>query len=525
MSTRKTTWFYGALIAMASLAIGMVIASRLDMTPSSAAQALATTAPPPMNSAPVTGPLDAQTFRNIAQTQSPIVVSIRTTATRRTQEMTDFFGGDEFFRRFFGQPDGRGGQGGQGGGGGGQGSNRRGGGGSGQPEETFGAGTGFIIEKSGLIVTNNHVVENATKISVEILGDDEPYDAKVVGRDPLSDSALIELVKKPVRGLPEAKFGDSDQMQPGDWVMAIGNPFGLDHTVSVGVISALSRQFPVANQRNIYMLQTDAAINPGNSGGPLLNLRGEVIGINTAILTGTGQNLGIGFAVPINIVRELLPQLRTGRITRGMIGVSILQGPISQAAAEERGLKDRKGAIVSSVSNGSPSEKAGVKPGDVVVEFNNKPITNDRTLVDLVVATKPGTTVPVKVIRDGASKTLNVTVGELNLDAEASNGEDTSPGDLSKDFGLTLDDVTPAIARKLRLPAGVSGAFVTEIRPRSPAARAAITEGDVIIRIGRTDVEGATEAVRLLQKVQPGQAIGVMYIREGQQLFTTMRRE
>src|SRR5262245_17492577 len=168
--------------------------------------------------------------------------------------------------------------------------------------------------------------------------------------------------------------------------MAIGNPVGLDHTVSVGVISALSRQFPVANQRNIYMLQTDAAINPGNSGGPLLNLRGEVIGINTAILTGTGQNLGIGFAVPINIVRELLPQLRTGKITRGMIGVSIMQGPISQATAEAIGLKDRKGAIVSAVTAGSPSEKAGLKPGDVVMEFNGKPVLNDRALVDSVVA-------------------------------------------------------------------------------------------------------------------------------------------
>jgi serine protease Do len=519
MSTRKTTWFYGALIAMASLAIGMVIASRLDMTPASSAQALATSAPPPMNSAPVTGALDAQTFRNIAQTQSPIVVSIRTTATRRTQEMTDFFGGDDFFRKFFGQPDGRGGQGGQGG------QGRRGQGGNAQPEESYGAGTGFIIDKAGFIVTNNHVVENATKISVEILGDDEPYDAKVVGRDPLSDSALIELVKKPERALPEARFGDSDQMQPGDWVMAIGNPFNLDHTVSVGVISALSRQFPVANQRNIYMLQTDAAINPGNSGGPLLNLRGEVIGINTAILTGTGQNLGIGFAVPINIVRELLPQLRTGKITRGMIGISIMQGPISQATAEAIGLKDRKGAIVSSVSGGSPSEKAGIKPGDVVLEFNGKPVPNDRALVDMVVATRPGSTVPLKVLRDGEPRTLNVTVGELNLDAEASTNDEPAPGDLSKDFGLTLDDVTPTIARRLKLPAGVSGAIVSEVRPRSPAARAAITEGDVVIRIGRTDVAGATEAVRLLQKVQPGQAIGVMYIREGQQLFTTMRRE
>jgi serine protease Do len=358
-----------------------------------------------------------------------------------------------------------------------------------------------------------------------MMGDDEQYDAKVVGRDPLSDSALIELVKKPSRPLPEAKFGDSDQIQPGDWVMAIGNPFGLDHTVSVGVISALSRQFPVSAGRNIYMLQTDAAINPGNSGGPLLNLRGEVIGINTAILTGTGQNLGIGFAVPINIVRELLPQLRTGKITRGMIGVAIQPGPISQATAEALGLKDRKGAVVSSVNPGSPAEKGGMKPGDVVTEFNGKTIANDRSLVDLVVSTKPGSTVPVKVIRDGSTKTLNVTIGELNLDAESGQTDEAQPGDLSKDFGLTLDDLTPALARRLKLPAGVSGALVTEVSPRGAAARAGVQEGDVITRVGRTDVASATDAVKLLQKVQAGQAIGVMVYREGQEIFTTMRRQ
>ena len=248
---------------------------------------------------------------------------------------------------------------------------------------------------------------------MEIFGEDDgvEFNAKVVGRDPLTDSALIELTEKPSRALPEARFGDSEQMQPGDWVMAIGNPFGLDHTVTVGVISALGRQFNVAPQRSVYMLQTDAAINPGNSGGPLLNLRGEVVGINTAILSDRASNLGIGFAVPINIVRELLPQLRTGKITRGMIGVSIQGAPISPAQAEAMGLKERKGAVVSTVAPNGPAAKAGLEPGDVVTEFNGRPVNNDRALVEMVVATKPGTTVPVKVIRDGAAKSLNVTVG------------------------------------------------------------------------------------------------------------------
>ena len=239
------------------------------------------------------------------------------------------------------------------------------------------AGTGFIIDKAGFILTNNHVVEGATKIKVSLYGedDDQEYDAKVVGRDPLTDSALIELTEKPDHTLPEVKFGDSSQMQPGDWVMAIGNPFGLAHTVSVGVISALERPFPVAEGRSAQVLQTDAAINPGNSGGPLLNLRGEVIGINTAIYTDAPQqgNIGIGFAIPINTVRELLPQLRTGKITRGRIGVSV--GSIPRDAVDEFGLKDRKGAVVQSVAPDSAASKAGLEPGDVIVGFNGKPVS------------------------------------------------------------------------------------------------------------------------------------------------------
>jgi serine protease Do len=520
MSTRKTTWFYAALIAMASVAIGMVIASRLDMTAPSSAQGIVA---PAMNSAPISGAVDAQTFRNIAKAQSPMVVSIRTTATRRTQEMTEFFG-DDLFRRFFGQPDGAQPRGNTPGAPGGPGGRRN----PQQPEETYGAGTGFIVDKAGFILTNNHVVENATKITVEIFGEDDgaEFNAKVVGRDPLTDSALIELTEKPTRALPEARFGDSEQMQPGDWVMAIGNPFGLDHTVTVGVVSALGRQFTVAPQRSVYMLQTDAAINPGNSGGPLLNLRGEVVGINTAILSDRASNLGIGFAVPINIVRELLPQLRTGKITRGMIGVSIQGSPISVAQAEAMGLKDRKGAVVSTVAQGGPAAKAGLEPGDVVTEFNGRPVNNDRALVEMVVATKPGTTVPVKVIRDGAAKSLNVTVAELDLEGETGDAEtESGETDVAQGFGIVLEDITPAIARRLRLPAGVAGALVSEVRPRSVAARQGITEGDVIVRLGRAEIAGADDAMAELQKVQVGQAIGVRLYRGGQEMFFTLRKE
>jgi len=299
MSTGKTTLFYSFLIMVASLAVGMVIASRLDLTPSSSAQSAAVAAPP-MNSAPLSGPVDASTFRNIAKAMSPAVVNIRSTSKQRAQEMTEFFGGgggnnDDLLERFFGGQQGRPRQ------------QRP------REQETQAAGTGFVINKAlGYILTNNHVVEGATKVEVNFLGEESDvyHEAKIVGRDPLTDSALIQLIDKK-SDLFEVKFGDSSQMQPGDWVMAIGNPFGLAHTVSVGVISATARSFPIADQRFADVLQTDAAINPGNSGGPLLNARGEVVGINTAIYTDSRQagNIGIGFAIPINSVRELIPQL------------------------------------------------------------------------------------------------------------------------------------------------------------------------------------------------------------------------
>jgi serine protease Do len=300
MSNRKTTLFYVVLVAVASMAIGMVIASRMDLSPASSAQTMAM---PAMNSAPLTGKIDAETFRAIAKAASPFVVNIRTEQRQRTQEMSEFFGGDEFFRRFFGQDQPQPQQ------------QRR------APREnvTESAGTGFIIDGAGLILTNNHVVEGATRIQVGFFGgnDGEYYEAKVVGRDPLTDSALIELTQKPGGQLAVAQFGDSDKIEPGDWVMAIGNPFNLGHTVTVGILSAKGRPFfPVAG-REQPMLQTDAAINPGNSGGPLLNIRGEVIGINTAILSDsqTSGNVGIGFAIPINNAKSAIDDF----ITKGKV--------------------------------------------------------------------------------------------------------------------------------------------------------------------------------------------------------------
>jgi serine protease Do len=517
MSTGKTTLFYSFLIMVASLAVGMVIASRLDLTPASSAQGAVGTAPP-MNSAPLSGPVDAGTFRNIAKAMSPAVVNIRSTSKQRAQEMTEFFGGgggnDDLLERFFG---------------GGQ--NRQ------RPQrpreqETQAAGTGFVINKSlGYILTNNHVVQDATKVEVNFLGEetDVYHEAKIIGRDPLTDSALIQLVDKK-NDLIEVKFGDSAQMQPGDWVMAIGNPFGLAHTVSVGVISATARSFPIAEQRFADVLQTDAAINPGNSGGPLLNARGEVVGINTAIYTDSRQqgNIGIGFAIPINNVRELIPQLITGKVSRGVIGVSVTAIPAD--ALTEFGLKERKGALVGTVSRGRPAAKAGIEPGDIILEFNGKAVKNRDELVATVIATRPGSTVPVKILRDKQEKTLSITVDELDLEDEGNRAAEQRTAvepdeEPSQGFGITLSALNAETARRLRAPADVQGVLVSEVEQGSPAFRAGIARGDIITRVNRQPVRTPQEASRVLASVPSGGTAFLLVIRGGQEQFFTVRKE
>jgi serine protease Do len=303
-------------------------------------------------------------------------------------------------------------------------------------------------------------------------------------------------------------------MQPGDWVMAIGNPFGLDHTVSVGVISAnRPSHLGVAQGRSADVLQTDAAINPGNSGGPLLNLRGEVIGINTAIATtGLSQgNMGVGFAIPSNSVRELLPQLRSGKITRGRIGVGVEPGLIDRDALDELGLKDRAGALVTTVYEGAAADKAGIEIGDVILAFNGQPVENSDDLVRRVMTTKPGTTVAVRIVRDKQERTLNLTVEELDLAAESGaritdnrNRRPEPEATPTTGFGMTLGNLTPDIAGQLRLDDSVRGAVITAVDPDGAAARARLSRGDVIIRIGSVLINTAAEAQRELARVPAG---------------------
>jgi serine protease Do len=524
MSTRKTTLFYAVLIAIASLAVGMVIASQWGLPQASSAQTISV---PPANTSPLNGPIDAQTFRNIAKAQSPTVVNIQTTSKiRGGREMTEFFGGGEdLLRRFFGgqvpapQPRGvpRGRQAPRG---------------DEDAPEARGTGTGFIIDKAGFILTNNHVVDGADSIRVSLYGGGrtESYSAKVVGHDVLTDTALIQLTEMPSAPLQEAKFGDSAQMQPGDWVMAIGNPFELGHTVTVGVISALGRPLGGVRGREQNMLQTDAAINPGNSGGPLLNVRGEVVGINTAIYTDTQRaaNIGIGFATPINAIRDLLPQLRNGKVTRGVIGVQVSKDPISKEAASAFGLPSAAGAVVSSVTSGGPADKAGLEPGDVIIEFNGRPVSDSDALVAMVVSTKPGTSVPVTVYRDKQRKSLNITVDELDLEAEAGRlarrGDSNDPEPTQTGFGMVVGPITPDVARELDLPRGRGGAIVTDVDRNGAAANAGVLPNDVILKVNNQTVSNVSQVTRELQRAETGQPVFLLVWRDGNEVFITMSK-
>jgi serine protease Do len=503
MSTPRTTLFTAALFAVAFMALGIVIASRFNLAPASSAQTVPT---PAVNSNPITGNLTATTFRDIAQTQTAMVVNIRT-ESQQSNQLNDFFGGDgdDFFRRFFGPNQGQPQQ-------------------PPQEETVRSAGTGFVIDADGLILTNNHVVEEASKIEIHFFGDDarDTYEARVLGRDALTDSALLELVDKPNGQLPVATFGDSAQMAPGDWVMAIGNPFSLGHTVTVGVISAIGRPFPAARGRSTNMLQTDAAINPGNSGGPLLNIRGEVVGMNTAIVSNRQANVGVGFAVPINTVRDLLGELRTGKVTRGVIGVTIVD--VAREGYEALGLESPRGAVVSTVNEGGPADNANMEPGDVILEFDGSPVDNTRDLQNLVVGTRPGTAVPLSVMRNGERLTLNITIGELDLDAEIQPVV-TSEREVDENFGVVLQDLTPPTARQLGVPADTSGAVVVDVQRGSSAEESDVRPGDVILSVNRVDVGSAAAAAEQLNAIESGRTAFLLVQRGETRVFLQVRKE
>ncbi|PYJ03446.1 MAG: peptidase S1, partial [Verrucomicrobia bacterium] len=344
----------------------------------------------------------------------------------------------------------------------------------------------------GYVLTNNHVVDEADEVKV-VLQDGREFNGKVVGKDSKTDIAVLKIDAK---DLPSIEMADSDQIEVGDIVLAIGNPFGIGQTVTMGMVSATGRATLGLDYEDF--IQTDAAINPGNSGGALVDTEGRLIGINTAILSRSGGNQGIGFAIPTNLAREVMESLvKEGKVTRGYLGVMIQD--LTPALAKEFGLKDHQGALVGDVLPKSPAEKAGLKTGDVVVEFNSKPVRDSRQLKLQVARIKPGQRVPLKVLRSGSSKTLEVAVSELPGTEKLARAESKSGGDTEALKGVAVADLDAKTRRQLDLPSNVQGALVTDVEEDSVAREAGLKPGDVILEINRQPVKNAEDAVRLTE--------------------------
>jgi serine protease Do len=472
------------IVALSSLAAGVALVGRLDLTETTEAQPF-WREPAPKALASFTAP----SFAELAKQTMPAVVNISTTQTvKRRVPFPEFrspfeeFFGDEF-REFFEERD--------------------------IPRQSL--GSGFIINKDGYILTNNHVIEDAEEIIVAIAGKKKrEYRATVVGKDEKLDVALIKIDDE--KDLSTLSLGNSDALEIGEWVIAIGNPFGLGGTLTAGIVSQKGRVIGAGPYDDF--IQTDAAINPGNSGGPLINMRGEVVGINTAIIAG-GQ--GIGFATPINIVKEVLPQIKEkGMVVRGWIGVTI-QG-FTPDMAESFGLKEPKGALVASVMEGDPAEKAGIKPGDIIIEFNGTPIEDMADLPRTVAATAPGRTVKVKVIRERQEKEFSLTVGAMGKEAV----EEKKPEKpaLEEKLGITVTDITPQLAQRLGIK-DEKGVFVHDVKPGALAQRADIRRGDIIKEVNGRPIKNTKEFRESLAG-----KIGVVrfYIRRGDSMiFATIR--
>ena len=370
--------------------------------------------------------------------------------------------------------------------------------------ETHALGSGFVISADGMILTNNHVVEKATEIKIKLENDKE-YDAKLVGRDPKTDLALIQVT--PDKDFPApAALGDSDAMRVGDWVMAVGNPFGLGHTVTTGIISAKSRILGAGPYDDF--LQTDAAINPGNSGGPLFNMQGQVIGINTAIIA---QGQGIGFAIPINMAKELLPQLKTGKVVRGWLGVMIQD--VTPELAKSFGLTNAKGVLISDVVKGGPAEKAGLLRGDVILKFDNKEIESAHTLSQVVAETAPDTTVKIDLLRNGKEETISVKIGTMHEEGQKA----ISPQEKS-DWGMMVQELTPQLAQQLGLESGTTGVVISDVNAGSPAAEAGLRPGDLITEVNRTAIRNMNDYQQALNKVKTGENL-LLLVKRGSGAF------
>ena len=462
-----------ALVAGSSLAVSHTESSKAK-TPVAAANVELDENPVPRLSGPYTS------FAPVVKKVTPGVVKIVSTSKASSVTMPEGFGfNDPFWRRFFGDQFGR------------QTPNRQ----FSVPRQ-HGLGSGVIVTKDGYILTNNHVVDNADELKVT-LQDGREFTAKVIGRDPKSDVAVIKIEAK---DLPVVPMADSDKVEVGDIVLAIGNPFGVGQTVTTGIVSATGRgNLGIEDYEDF--IQTDAAINPGNSGGALVDVEGRLIGINTAIFSGSGGNQGIGFAIPSDLARNVMDNLiNYGHVTRGYLGVMIQD--VTPGLAKEFDLKQTTGALIGDVVPNGPADKAGLKNGDVVLEYNGKKVPDSRRLRLAVGETKPGTTVPVKILREGTTKTLDVTVQQLPGDEKLAQNHPSNGNDNGTLNGVTVSDLDERTRQELKVPENVKGALITEVQSDSPAAEAGLKQGDIIQEINRHPVKTADEAVRLTENTK-----------------------
>jgi serine protease Do len=437
----------------------------------------------------------SQTFREVAKAVSPAVVYVSTEQTTQVPEQFQQFfnGNNDLFRRFFGMPD--------------QTPNQR-------EYKQQALGSGFIVKSDGYILTNNHVVEHADKIRVT-LPDKREFDAKVVGADPKSDVALIKIDAK---DLPVAPLGDSSQSAVGDWVLAIGTPFGLSQTVTAGIISAEGRaNIGIVDYEDF--IQTDAAINPGNSGGPLVNLNGEVIGMNTAIFSQSGGYQGIGFAIPINMAENVMESLMThGKVTRGWLGVMIQ--PVTPEIAQSFGLKETNGALVGDVVKDGPADKAGIKRGDVIVALNGQSVDTPNTLRNLVAQAELKKTVSVGLMRNGKAETVEVTIGEQ----PAGDQTTAAVSENADKFGLTVQELTPQLADRLGY-ADEQGVVIADVKSGSPAEEIGLRQGDLIKEINRQPIESLSEYQKAMSALEKDQGLLLLVQRGDNTYYVVVKGE
>ena len=431
-------------------------------------------------------------YADVVDRVAPAVVTIRSSRRVRAPQQFPFFD-DPFFRQFFG------------------GGNPRGRGGT-QVEHAL--GSGVIVQADGHILTNHHVVDGAEDIKVE-LNSTHSYSAKLVGSDAPSDLAVLKISAS---DLPVLQLGDSDKVRVGDVCLAVGNPLGVGESVTAGIISAKGRSTDTVGGGSFQdFLQTDAPINQGNSGGALVNTRGELIGINSQILSSNGGNIGIGFAIPSNMAKNVMNQLLgKGKVQRGMLGVSIQ--PVTAELASSLGFKDARGVLINSVTSGGPAEKAGLKTGDVILQLNGKDVNDANTLRNEIAAAGPGTEVTLTLLRDGRQQQVRVRLAELTADAAPAGDEQSADAAGGSKLGVNVAPITPDIAQQLGLRRGTQGVVVESVDADGPAARAGIQSGDVIQEVNRQPVRSAADISGALQK-SGGRAPLLLINRGGQTAY------